>query len=1033
MITIFNQWLSKTKKTIDNSQNPWAGLASYEDPETAKRKLKFCGRDDDSYDVARLIMGNIFVTLYGKSGIGKTSLLNAGVFPVLREEEYIPLILRLGIRDEVCPKSYQTIIIEAIEKKVRSLKTIKVIDEQKDLQAVDYLWNYFARHRFYNKDNEPVSPVIVLDQFEEVFRKDRKEAEKLLRQLDYLNDIDHTLDNCTVDGEAYRYEQNYRFVVSIREDDFYRLEDSIDNCYLPALKRCRYRLRSLSEQGAKEVILTPGKDIFVPDEKEKIAKKIINIAIEDGETINSNILSLLCSRIYLAKLQDNNYGRIGYKFVEQLVSTNPLEQFYLEATDPLNSKEKKYLENNLVDETGRRGYIPKESFDKMICNGERLLEGPTKILQLCNGRVELIHDSFCPIICELKLQRKEHWLSLIEHVSLFVISILIAIFIIYTPVSINLIGDLTLRKVYNPRWDFSIIFQIGVMIYLFIALGIIRKLYQPKLIIWGFSISSIPILLYTLLYICEYLNDKTTEYILPAPFVLSSVILTATSIFAFFYSRKSISSSTIKTFTWTYRGRIWLTILLCFYLYVALFGSTVYQATEDFASVSIIWVALITSFCTTRKDNNDNWFWFFIPIFMLPVSFMICFTSDTSLFSLTIDNFSSILPIIPYVMIPIAIPTTLIYISKREERKEMIITMLVMALLYFGGSLIFYIMLYKYKFWMLFIYIFLWLLFLWSFLDANNSKHPIRICVEIFVFIMISYSFYIGYNPLLRNINSNIQYGNWRWKSIIMKSNGEYEIANAWTGKKLLNVAFNNFKDGHLFVKTNYLFKTSVHNTILNPINNTSMISYCYIPEYEYCLYTGEKKKILWALSICYYRDEILSKIIAGEKISPEQCNVYLNQLINEEIANVTNLLRQESEETIYNNLSEKLCKLLSASILKSMTTDSNNANSENMVQWINAFDAFISVYMYKTIPKSDNMEWDNLFNNITQRYMFEKKDETQESVVSSILPILIQAYQSAQSFKVKTDIYGKIYKLNQINKENNNIDLINTIKNPYE
>ena len=64
--------------------NPWAGLASYEDPQNAEYDLKFCGRDDDSYDVARLIMGNVFVTLYGKSGIGKTSLLNAGVFPELR-------------------------------------------------------------------------------------------------------------------------------------------------------------------------------------------------------------------------------------------------------------------------------------------------------------------------------------------------------------------------------------------------------------------------------------------------------------------------------------------------------------------------------------------------------------------------------------------------------------------------------------------------------------------------------------------------------------------------------------------------------------------------------------------------------------------------------------------------------------------------------------------------------------------------------------------------------------------------------------
>ena len=47
-------------------QNPWAGLASFEDPEKAERKLKFCGRDDDSYDVAKLIIP--FQLAYGLHG-----------------------------------------------------------------------------------------------------------------------------------------------------------------------------------------------------------------------------------------------------------------------------------------------------------------------------------------------------------------------------------------------------------------------------------------------------------------------------------------------------------------------------------------------------------------------------------------------------------------------------------------------------------------------------------------------------------------------------------------------------------------------------------------------------------------------------------------------------------------------------------------------------------------------------------------------------------------------------------------------------
>ena len=416
MIDIFKRWFSHSKEQdIDGGQNPWAGLASYEDPETAERKLKFCGRDDDSYDLARLIMGNVFVTLYGKSGIGKTSLLNAGVFPELREEQYTPISLRLGIRDEEHPQNYQTMIIEAIERVVKRTETINVIEEQQDQQYIDYLWNFFARHRFYDKYDELTTPVIVFDQFEEVFRAHRDEAEALLRQLDYLNDKDHTLDSCEVEGLAYHYEQNFRFVASIREDDLYRLEDSIDNCYLPALKRCRYRLRSLSEEGVRDAILVPGEGLFKADEKGLIAEAIISKSRNDDGSISTNIISLLCNRIYI-DFKKSRTDYISLSLVENFIKGNPFERFYSEATQGFSNKEKSYIEEHLVDSTSRRNSIPESDFLLHVKNGMRLLVGKNRILQRIstssdgnNNRVELIHDSFCePLVGqkEIRKQRK---------------------------------------------------------------------------------------------------------------------------------------------------------------------------------------------------------------------------------------------------------------------------------------------------------------------------------------------------------------------------------------------------------------------------------------------------------------------------------------------------------------------------------------------------------------------------------------------------------------------------------------------------
>ena len=62
---------------IDNLKNPWHGLKSYEEEES------LYGRDQEANDIANIIINGFSSIIYGKSGIGKTSLLKAGVFPIL--------------------------------------------------------------------------------------------------------------------------------------------------------------------------------------------------------------------------------------------------------------------------------------------------------------------------------------------------------------------------------------------------------------------------------------------------------------------------------------------------------------------------------------------------------------------------------------------------------------------------------------------------------------------------------------------------------------------------------------------------------------------------------------------------------------------------------------------------------------------------------------------------------------------------------------------------------------------------------------
>ena len=428
----------QSKVYMNNSRatyNPWAGLSSYQDPETTDIQLKFCGRDNESFDVAQLIDDNIFVTLYGKSGTGKTSLLNAGVFPRLRQEQYLPVSIRLGM--DAMDTSFQqcilTKITQALLGKGRQT-TVDVVPMPTDEQSTEYLWSYFARTKFTATDGYALFPVLVFDQFEEVFRNRRADAETLLRQIHFMMDENHALSDRIVDDRPYQYDFNFRFVVSIREDDLYRLEDSIDNCYLPDMKRCRYRLRSLTEQGARDAILIPGEGLFKPEEQDSIINTIIGIARnKEDQSISTNVLSLICSRIFV-DYQKSKADHISISLVETFIKGNPFERFYNEATHGFSNREKSYIEDHLVDSTGRRNSIPESDFLLHVKDGVKLLEGDCRILQRISTssdggsyRVELIHDSFCEPLAGLKEKRERRkrikWLSFASAIMLLCIGV----------------------------------------------------------------------------------------------------------------------------------------------------------------------------------------------------------------------------------------------------------------------------------------------------------------------------------------------------------------------------------------------------------------------------------------------------------------------------------------------------------------------------------------------------------------------------------------------------------------------------------
>ena len=64
---------------LADSQHPWIGLASF----TEGDREFFAGRGEEIDELFRLVRREVLTLLYGVSGLGKTSLLQAGLFPAL--------------------------------------------------------------------------------------------------------------------------------------------------------------------------------------------------------------------------------------------------------------------------------------------------------------------------------------------------------------------------------------------------------------------------------------------------------------------------------------------------------------------------------------------------------------------------------------------------------------------------------------------------------------------------------------------------------------------------------------------------------------------------------------------------------------------------------------------------------------------------------------------------------------------------------------------------------------------------------------
>src|SRR6266446_88815 len=167
---------------------PWPGPAAY-----AERDADFFhGRAAETAELHRLIHAEPVSVLYALSGLGKTSLLCAGVFPRLRAEGWLPVRIRLDHRDRdddgqpALPLPAQVLAAVA-EAALDSGVAVPEWDAEKDTLAEAF---HARGGRFWGAhEEEPVTPVLVFDQFEECWTLTRDRAEARARAEALLGQV----------------------------------------------------------------------------------------------------------------------------------------------------------------------------------------------------------------------------------------------------------------------------------------------------------------------------------------------------------------------------------------------------------------------------------------------------------------------------------------------------------------------------------------------------------------------------------------------------------------------------------------------------------------------------------------------------------------------------------------------------------------------------------------------------------------------------------------------------------------------------
>jgi hypothetical protein len=399
-------------------QQPWLGLNSF----TESTRRFFYGREEEIGELARRVQRKPLTVLFGQSGLGKTSILRAGLVPRLRPEGYCPVYVRLDYGADAPSPAEQ--IKQAIYR-----ETLASGSWTQTGAAVEgeTLWE-FLHHRddmLRDAQGRRLTPLLIFDQFEEIFTLAQGNDVGRARAAEFVAELADLVENRPPKALEARLDEDdsiverfdfarcdYRVLIALREDYLAHLESL--KAAMPSITQNRMRLARMTGQQALDAVLKPGGALVSQEVAEAIVRFVAGGAELRNAEVEPALLSLICRELNAVRIAQGR-AEISADLLAGSHATI-LAEFYERALADQPPGVRRFIEDELLTESGFRENIAQERVLKAFAEAgaapdvlatlvdRRLLRVEER---LDIRRVELTHDVLCGVVAASRLARQE--------------------------------------------------------------------------------------------------------------------------------------------------------------------------------------------------------------------------------------------------------------------------------------------------------------------------------------------------------------------------------------------------------------------------------------------------------------------------------------------------------------------------------------------------------------------------------------------------------------------------------------------------